>query len=123
MRGVSNSIQPLTPPAFYVLLALHQRERHGYEIMKNVEQESGGKIAMGPGTLYGVVKRLLNEGLIEESGERPDPERDDERRRYYRLNAAGRQRLGTELQRFEQAVRRARELGISINGMARLWTA
>lgn len=119
---MSNSIQPLTPPAFYVLLALHQRERHGYEIMKSVEQESGGKIAMGPGTLYGVVKRLLGEGLIEESGERPDPDRDDERRRYYRLTPAGRQRLGTELQRFEQAVRRAREMGVTFDG-AQLWTA
>ena len=119
---MSNSIQPLTPPAFYVLLALHERERHGYEIMKSVEQESGGGTRLGPGTLYGVIKGLLGEGLIEESGERPDPERDDERRRYYRLTPAGRQRLGLELGRYEQAVRRARELGISFQGMT-AWTA
>ena len=117
----NNSIQPLTQPAFYVLLALLQRERHGYEIMKSVEQESAGQTRLGPGTLYGVIKRLLAEGLIEESGERPDPERDDERRRYYRLTAAGERRLGLELGRFEQAVRRARELGINFEGMAQLW--
>jgi len=119
---MNNSVTPLTQPAFYVLLALHQHERHGYEIMKSVEQESGGSTRLGPGTLYGVIKRLLGEGLIEESGERPDPERDDERRRYYRLTAAGRQRLGVELGRLDQAVRRARELGINFAGAA-AWTA
>jgi len=119
---MKQSNQPLTQPAFYVLLALHQRDRHGYEIMKQVEHDSGGHITMGPGTLYGIIKRQLAEGLIAESGDRPDQDRDDERRRYYRLTPAGRQRLGAELQRFNQALHRARELGISLNGAA-LWLA
>jgi DNA-binding PadR family transcriptional regulator len=112
--------QPLTQPAFYVLLSLHQRERHGYEIMKQVERDSGDQVKIGPGTLYGVVKRLLAEGLIEESADRPDPERDDERRRYYRLTLSGRARLGMELQRFDQAVRRAHELGLNFKALQ--WT-
>jgi DNA-binding PadR family transcriptional regulator len=113
---------PLTQPAFYVLLALHQRERHGYEIMKQVEHDSAGHVAMGPGTLYGIIKRQLAEGFIEESGERPDPAQDDERRRYYRLTASGQRRLGVELERFDQALHRARELGIQVKG-ASLWLA
>lgn len=120
---MSKSVQPITQPAFYVLLALSQRERHGYEIMKSVEQDSGGQTRLGPGTLYGVIKRLLSEGLIEESGERPVAERDDERRRYYRLTAAGKRRLGLELERFDQAVKKARELGISFNERASIWAA
>jgi DNA-binding PadR family transcriptional regulator len=122
MTSANQPLQPLTQPAFYVLLALHRQERHGYEIMKQVERDSAGQVTMGPGTLYGIIKRQLAEGLIAESGERPDPERDDERRRYYLLTSSGRARLGAEIQRFEQALHRARELGIQVNGAA-LWLA
>jgi DNA-binding PadR family transcriptional regulator len=113
--------QPLTPSAFYVLLALHQGERHGYEIMKQVESASSSKIKMGPGTMYGLIKRLLAEELIEESDDRPDPSKDDERRRYYRLTAAGKRRLGAELQRYEQAVTQAQELGINFRTLTTKW--
>lgn len=114
--------QPLTPPAFYVLLSLHQRDRHGYEIMKTVEADSDHRIKLGPGTLYGLIKRLLAEGLIEESTARPEPAADDERRRYYRLSPAGRARLGLELRRFDQAVSRAQRLGINFKALAS-WAA
>src|SRR5260370_18059123 len=81
---------PLTPAVFYILLALASSEKHGYEIMKQVKQDSQGQVKMGTGTLYGSLKRMLADGLIEEAGEKPDPTRADERRRYYRLPRLGR---------------------------------
>jgi DNA-binding PadR family transcriptional regulator len=111
------NIEPLTPPAFYVLLALSQRERHGYDIMKTVAGDSIGKVRLGPGTLYGLIKRLLSEGLIIESHARPDPSFDNERRRYYRLTDDGRRRLGTELLRMEQAIKRAHQLGVKFGSL------
>lgn len=95
---------PLTPAVFYILLALSSRERHGYEIMKQVVRDSARRVAMGPGTLYGSIKRMLADGLIEEAGERPDPAVDDERRRYYRLTERGRACLAAELQRYQDAL-------------------
>jgi len=100
-----NHLLPLTPAVFHVLLALADRERHGYGIMLEVERNTTGEIKMGPGTLYGTIKRLLASGLIEESDTRPDPELDDERRRYYRLTPFGRQVLGAETARLERLVR------------------
>ena len=91
---------PLTPAVFHVLLALTEAERHGYAIMREVAETTVGQIKMGPGTLYGTIKRLLESGLIEESDERPDPELDDERRRYYRLTGLGQQVLRAEAQRY-----------------------
>ena len=76
---------PLTPAMFHILLALADRERHGYDIMREVDQRTEGDVRLGPGTLYGSIKRMLSDGLVEECDERPDPELDDERRRYYRL--------------------------------------
>jgi DNA-binding PadR family transcriptional regulator len=84
------SLLPLTPAVFHVLLALAGGERHGYAIMQEVAASTDGQIKMGPGTLYGTVKRLLAAQLIEESDERPDPHLDDERRRYYRITPYGR---------------------------------
>jgi DNA-binding PadR family transcriptional regulator len=98
----------LTPAVFQILLALADAERHGYGIMKEVEANTRGRMRMGPGTLYGTIKRLLAAGLIEESDERPDPELDDERRRYYRLTAAGRQAVAAEAARLADLVRVAR---------------
>ena len=74
---------------FHVLLALADKERHGYEIMQEVHERTEGSVRLGPGTLYGAIKRMLSDGLVEESAERPDPELDDERRRYYRLTDFG----------------------------------
>ena len=99
----------LTPAAFQILLALADGERHGYGIMREVALRTDEATRLGPGTLYRSIKRLLAEGLIEESDERPDPALDDERRRYYRLTAAGRHASGVEARRLARLVRLARE--------------
>ncbi len=100
---------PLTPAVFYILLALAGGERHGYQIMKQVKQDSLDQVTMGTGTLYGSLKRMLADSLIEEADERPDPALDDERRRYYRLTDRGRQALASELQRYDEVVAIARQ--------------
>ena len=99
---------PLTPAVFHVLLALADGERHGYAIMREVAETTAGKIKMGPGTLYGTIKRLLEARLIEELDERPDPELDDERRRYYQLTALGQRVVKAEAQRYADMVELAR---------------
>jgi DNA-binding PadR family transcriptional regulator len=96
---------PLTPAVFHVLMALADGELHGYGIMKEVETHTQGQVKMGPGTLYGSIKRMLAARLIEETDERPDPTLDDERRRYYRLTDFGQRVLAAEVQRLAQAVR------------------
>jgi len=102
------SLLPLTPAVFHVLLALVEGERHGYAIMKEVLQSTHGRIKMGPGTLYGTIKRLLEARLIEESDRRPGPELDDERRRYYRLSGLGEKVVKAEALRYEQLTKLAR---------------
>ena len=99
---------PLTPAMFNILLALADGEKHGYAMMLEVEANTEGAIKMGPGTLYGSIKRMLASGLIEESDERPDPSLDDERRRYYRLSGLGQRALHLEAQRLERQVSVAR---------------
>jgi DNA-binding PadR family transcriptional regulator len=99
---------PLTPAMFHILLALADKDRHGYEIMREVDERSEGKVRLGPGTLYGSIKRMLGDGLIEELEERPDPELDDERRRYYRLTNLGHRIAVAEAERLEKLVRSAR---------------
>lgn len=100
--------QPLTPAVFHILLALTDVERHGYGIMQEVAALTQGRVRLGPGTLYRSIKGLLEEGLIEESFERPDPALDDERRRYYRLTDLGRQAAETEAHRLASLVGLAR---------------
>jgi DNA-binding PadR family transcriptional regulator len=102
---------PLTPAVFAILLALAEGDRHGYAIMKDVRTPHGGGVAMGPGTLYGTLDRLMRDRLVEESGLS-----DDERRRYYRLTADGRAALAVELERLDAAVSSARSLGLLPNG-------
>ena len=99
---------PLTPAMFHILLALADKERHGYHIMREVDERTSGNVKLGPGTLYGSIKRMMADGLIEELDERPDPELDDERRRYYRLTDFGFRVATAEAQRLEQMVRSAR---------------
>jgi DNA-binding PadR family transcriptional regulator len=99
---------PLTPAVFHILLALADGERHGYAIMQGVAETTEGQIKMGPGTLYGTIKRLVESKLIEECEDRPDPELDDERRRYYRLTALGRRVGEAEALRYSKLVRAAR---------------
>lgn len=100
-----NDLLPLTTTVFHILLSLADQERHGYGIMREVEAMTQGQIQMGPGTLYGSIKRLIAAHLIEESDERPDPEQDDERRRYYRLTTLGRRVLGAEARRLSDLVK------------------
>ena len=102
------SLLPLTPAVFHVLLALAGGERHGYAIMQEVTESTDGQIKMGPGTLYGTIKRLLQAKMIEESDERPDPHLDDERRRYYRLTAVGEKIVTAEARRYAAIVEIAR---------------
>ena len=99
---------PLTPANHHILLALADDERHGYGIMLEVARLTDGATRMGPGTLYGTLKRLLQARLIEEADERPDPELDDERRRYYRLTKLGGQVLQAETSRISLLVTAAR---------------
>ena len=103
-----HDLLPLTPAVFHILLALADGEKHGYAIMQEVSARTGGKLRLGPGTLYGSIKRMLEEELIVESAERPDPALDDERRRYYRLTERGRRVAEAEAQRLAQLVRVAR---------------
>jgi DNA-binding PadR family transcriptional regulator len=98
---------PLTPAMFHILLALADRERHGYHIMQEVEERTEGNVRLGPGTLYGSIKRMLADGWIEETEERPDPEMDDERRRYYRLTDFGYRVATAEAERLARLVKSA----------------
>ena len=97
-------VTPLSPAVFHILLALADRERHGYSIMQAVESDTGGALKLGPGTLYGCLKRMLAAGLVEECDERPDPDLDDERRRYYRATKSGLRAVRAEAVRLAAAV-------------------
>jgi DNA-binding PadR family transcriptional regulator len=99
---------PLPTSEFQILLALADRGRHGYAIMQEVVRRSGGGVRLGPGTLYGSIKRMLAAGLIEESDERPAAARDDERRRYYRITALGKRVATADARRMERLVTAAR---------------
>jgi DNA-binding PadR family transcriptional regulator len=100
---------PLTPATFQILMALVDGERHGYAIMKEVEERTAGDVRLGPGTLYGSLKRLLESGLVDEGAERADPETGDERRRFYRLSKFGLSVARAEANRMDAVVRVARK--------------
>ncbi|SRR6266404_6812276 len=99
---------PLNHADFHIMLVLADGERHGYGIMLDVAELTGGRTKLGPGTLYTSIKRLLQAEFIEESDHRPDPKLDDERRRYYRLTQLGRKVLAAESHRLEKLVSYAR---------------
>lgn len=101
-------IPPLSRTAMHVLIAIGPEERHGYAIMREIERMTHGATRLGPGGIYTTIRRLLEDGLIEECDERPDPEVDDQRRRYYRLTGLGRAVAGAEVRRLEVLVRAAR---------------
>jgi DNA-binding PadR family transcriptional regulator len=98
---------PLPSAWFHVLLVLAEGEKHGYGIMREVEQISDGTVRMGPGTLYGTLKKLLEIGLVDESGERPDPQMDDQRRRYYRITGLGERVAAAEVHRLATMIERS----------------
>jgi DNA-binding PadR family transcriptional regulator len=105
--GDPASLLPLSAAAFHILLALVEGERHGYGIMQETARLSDGRVHLGPGTLYRSIRRLLDNGLIEESNERPVPELDDERRHYYRLTPFGLRVARAEAQRLAALVQTA----------------
>jgi DNA-binding PadR family transcriptional regulator len=102
------SFLPLKPQWFHILLSLAGGEQHGYAIMQEVLQRTDGKVRLWPATLYGSIKRLIDADLIQESDERPAPELDDSRRRYYRLTALGKRVLDAECDRLQDLVRTIR---------------
>lgn len=103
---------PLTRDAFDVLVSLAEGDRHGYAILLDIAERSQGRTRLSPSTLYAVIRRLLEAGLIVESMERPDPAHDDERRRYYRLTPLGRQVARAEARRLAQLIADARAHGL-----------
>jgi DNA-binding PadR family transcriptional regulator len=105
---MSSADAPLPPAAIHILLAIGPGERHGYAIMNEIATLTSGAVRLAPGTLYTNIKRLLAGGLIEESDERPDADRDDARRRYYRLSTAGRHVVTNEIARMESLVTKTR---------------
>ena len=113
---------PLTPPVFHILLSLSDEDRHGYGIMLDVVQQTGGALEMGAGTLYGCLKRMLAAGLIQEAGERPDPTlgpgSGEERRRYYRITPLGRQAVHAETERMAGALEAAKSRRVMAGGKA-----
>ncbi len=107
------SFLPLQPAVFHILVALADRERHGYSIMQDVAARTGGKTVLSPGTLYSSIRRMLEQGLIEELAESPDHSSSDERRRYYRLTRLGRRVAAAEVDRFSSMVTQARAMGLA----------
>ncbi len=114
----SKTKAPLTPAVLHILLALSSNERHGYGIMKQVESDSQGKVNMGPGTLYGSIRRMIEAGLIRESDKEIDPEMDDERRVYYKITGLGQKALAAELQRYREVVAVAKMKQLSPSALA-----
>jgi len=108
MPPTLEDLLPLTPPVFHILVALSDEERHGYGIMQDVARQTDNALQLGPGTLYGCLKRMLAAGMVEESDVRPDPALDDERRRYYRMTPLGQRVVRAEAQRLANAVTTAK---------------
>lgn len=106
------SFLPLHKDTFHILVSLADGDRHGYSVMQDVSERTDGAVRLSPSTLYGAIKRLLEQGLIEELSERPDPEHDDERRRYYRLTRLGRQVAIVEARRLDRLLADARAAGL-----------
>jgi len=110
--GDANAFLPLPPTTFHILLAVALEDRHGYAIMQDVERRTGGELRLSAGTLYRTIQRLLDQGLIRETRERPAPELDDERRRYYRITPLGTGVAQAEARRMTELVRMARAQGL-----------
>ncbi len=103
---------PLPTAVFHILVALADRDRHGYSIMQDVSARTEGKVRLSPGTLYSAIRRMLEQGLIEELRQSPDPDSDDERRRYYRLTRLGREAALAEARRVNELLQQARATGL-----------
>ena len=112
-----DSYLPLPASAMHIIVALAGGEKHGYAIMRDIEDLSGGSATMGPGTLYGSIKRMIDQGLVEETDERPDPALDDERRRYYRLTSLGHRVGAAEQARLAALLDAARFRQLGLGGV------
>ncbi len=110
--GPIDTLLPLAPAAFHILVALADDDRHGYAIIQEVAARTGGDVTLSAGTLYRSIQRLLEQGLILETRERPVPKLDDPRRRYYRITPRGRAAARAEARRLQQLVQIARAHGI-----------
>ena len=110
--GDIDSFLPLPTAVFHILVALADRDRHGYSIMQDVAERTSGKVRLSAGTLYSSIRRMLEGGLVEELRESPDPESQDERRRYYRLTPFGRSVAVAEAKRLSELLSQARETGL-----------
>ena len=108
-----DSLLPLPPATFHILLAVAEEDRHGYAIIQEVAMRTDGELKLSAGTLYRSIQRMLEQGLIMETRERPAPEEDDERRRYYRITALGTAVAKAEARRLTQLVRMARAKGFA----------
>jgi DNA-binding PadR family transcriptional regulator len=108
----ADSFLPLPPATFHILIALAREDLHGYAIMQDVEQRTDGALRLSAGTLYRSIQRMLDQGLIRETRERPVPELDDERRRYYRITTLGQAVARAEARRMTGLVRMARAQGL-----------
>jgi DNA-binding PadR family transcriptional regulator len=107
-----DSLLPLPAPVFHILIALADRDRHGYSIMQDVAARTEGKVQLSAGTLYSSIRRMLEQGLIEELTESPDPSSTDERRRYYRLTRFGKRAAAAEVERLHALLQQARATGL-----------
>ncbi len=111
-----DKLLPLPVAVFHILIALADRDRHGYSIMQDVKARTEGKMALSPGTLYSSIRRMLEQGLIEEMATSPDPDNTDERRRYYRLSKFGRRVAAAEVGRLDGMLKQARATGLVASG-------
>jgi DNA-binding PadR family transcriptional regulator len=112
VRDDADTLLPLPPATFHILMSLAEEERHGYAIMQDVEERTEGDLRLSPGTLYRSIQRMIEQGLIVESKRRPAAALDDERRRYYRITPLGMATSRAEMRRLTQLVRLGRERGI-----------
>jgi DNA-binding PadR family transcriptional regulator len=107
-----DSLLPLPTAVFHILIALADRDRHGYSIMQDVAARTEGKVQLSAGTLYSSIRRMLEQGVIDELAESPDPSSTDERRRYYRLTRFGRRVAAAEVERLNSLLQQARATGL-----------
>jgi DNA-binding PadR family transcriptional regulator len=107
------TLLPLPPATFHILMALAEDDRHGYAIIQDVAARTGGELKLSAGTLYRSIQRMLEQGLIVETDERPAPDQDDERRRYYRITPYGEVVARAEARRLTQLVKLARQSGFA----------
>jgi DNA-binding PadR family transcriptional regulator len=109
------TLLPLPSATFHILIALAREDKHGYAVIQDIEQRTGGELRLSAGTLYRSIQRMLEQGLIRETRDRPAPELDDERRRYYRITPFGEDVARAEAQRMSALVKMARAQGLVLS--------